>query len=121
MEAMIKISVTTIIVSRREKASGQLTLLVSGSSMRGRIGAISTATPHRAHTSRQKASRRMRDPPDSYGQTGKGLGYVRCAPTLALLRAAARSGGKALGYVRTPGSRESPTLMRGPVLGSLTI
>jgi hypothetical protein len=43
-----------------------LTLLASGSSMRGPIGAFSTATPHRAHTSRQKASRRMMRPPPMY-------------------------------------------------------
>jgi len=63
---MIKISVTAIIISRREKPSGPLTLLASGSSMRGPIGAFSTATPHRAHTSRQKASRRMMRPPPMY-------------------------------------------------------
>ena len=63
MEATIRITVTTIIISRSEKPSGRLVLFPLGRCVRRPIDAISTATPDGAHTSRRRASRRMRHPP----------------------------------------------------------
>jgi len=64
MEATIKISVTTIIISRSEKPSGPPGAIWAGPACRiTHCCDFHSAPTDRAHTSRQKPSRRMRHPP----------------------------------------------------------